>query len=455
MEKLSARKRIAIVRDYLSGLPYREIAARQHVSIGAVTGVVTDLKEGRFPEAGDIGEHIEQLKELSIDLKKANLTPGQCAMGFMVMARIKECGLEPSDIDRWPLILKSVADEDEAQRFVKMVYDIQVVEKRTGLSFDALDDKVHELEKKAAELEPMSIKLDDGKKEVAKLTRQRKELSSEVANLEERRGLLYPELKELEKREKDLLSKLADMESRAKRAEVTLATISKETKKLQDIGFTFEELASFNQKLQAIARRRAIKPSDLRGRLLHELRILDKGLGMEELVEAKQVERKEIEKAVTKVKKELETTKKVVGILRQEQIKIEASIKETREQVVREITGVIPVARNTVNQLAKELHNEVDKAIAGVGQLRDQSLETGKEVGRYEEILENNVWLKELFALVKGEPSIEAKQVRTIALLVARGVSSWLRVQDKYSTIFTSLSRVTNKLIEDFEQWKV
>ena len=173
-------------------------------------------------------------------------------------------------------------------------------------------------------------------------------------------------MKELETRKIDLLSKLADMESRAKRAEVTLAIISKETKKLQDIGFTFEELASFNQKLQAIARRRAIKPSDLRGRLLHELRILDKGLGMEELVEAKQVERKEIEKAVTKVKKELETTETVVDILRQDQTKIEASIKETREQVVQEITGVIPVARNTVNQLAKELHNEVDKAIVGV-----------------------------------------------------------------------------------------
>jgi len=167
------------------------------------------------------------------------------------------------------------------------------------------------------------------------------------------------------------------------------------------------------------------------------------------------VECKEIEKAVTKVKKELETTKKVVDILRQEQTNIEASIKETREQVVQEIARIIPVARNTVNQLAKELNNEVDKAIAGVGQLRDQSLETGKEVGRYEEILENNVWLKELFALVKGEPSIEAKQVRAIALLVVRRVSRWLRVQDKYSTIFTSLSRVTNKLIEDFEQWKV
>ena len=82
-------------------------------------------------------------------------------------------------------------------------------------------------------------------------------------------------------------------------------------------------------------------------------------------------------------------------------------------------------------------------------------METGKEVGRYEEILETNTWLKELIALVKGEPSVEAKQVRAIALLLTRGVSSWLKVQDKHSTIFTSLSRVTNKLIEDFEQWKV
>ena len=73
MEKLSARKRSAIVGDYLSALSYSEIAAKQHVSTGTVANVVADLKAGRFPEAGDVGERIEQLKGLSLDLRRANL----------------------------------------------------------------------------------------------------------------------------------------------------------------------------------------------------------------------------------------------------------------------------------------------------------------------------------------------------------------------------------------------
>ena len=204
-----------------------------------------------------------------------------------------------------------------------------------------------------------------------------------------------------------------------------------------------------------IAQRHTIKPAELRGRLLHELETLDKGLGLEALIKTKQLELNEAEQAVAVTKKELETTKAVVGSLKQEKTKLEASIKETREQVSQEIARIIPVARDTVAQLAKELRSGVDNALAEVSQLRDQSLEAGKEVGRYQEILEANAWLKELLALVRGEQGIEAKQVRVIALLVARGVSGWLKVQDKYSAVFTSLSFATNNLIKELEQWKV
>ncbi len=159
MEKLSARKRGAIVGDYLSALPYSEIAAKHHVSTGAVANVVADLKAGTFPEVGDIGEQIEQLKDLSFDLKRANLTPGKCALGLMVLARISECGLDPADIERWPFIFKSVSTADEAQQFVRLIYSIQEVQKRTGLSLDALEEKVLGLEKKAPELDPISDKL--------------------------------------------------------------------------------------------------------------------------------------------------------------------------------------------------------------------------------------------------------------------------------------------------------
>ncbi len=455
MEKLSARKRGAIVGDYLSALSYSAIGAKQHVSTGTVANVVADLKAGRFPEAGDVGEWVEQLKELSLDLKQANLTPGKCAVGLMVLTRINECGLDPADIDRWPEILKSVGSEDEAREFVRQVYGIQEVQKRTGLGIDALDDKVHELEKKAAELEPVCGKLADCKKQIIELTKQRKELSCEVENFEEKRKVLTPQVKDLEKREKDLSHQVAEMEPMAQKAEATLATLSKETQKLQNIGFNFDELAEFNHSLQAIARRHTIKPGELRSRLLHELETLDKGLGLETLIKTKQLDLNKAEQAVAVTKKELETTKAVVGSLKQEETKLEASIKGTRELVGREIARIIPIARDTVDRLTKELNNGVDKALAEVSQLRDQSLEAGKEIGRYQEILEANAWLKELLALVRGEDSIERKQVRAIVLLVLRGTASWLTHHEANKLSLSTLPFTLKNLITELEQWKV
>jgi transcriptional regulator with XRE-family HTH domain len=148
MEKVSTTKKLSIVKQYLSGLSYDEIAAKSGVSKGTVANIVTELKAGKFPETADAVEHIEQLRELSLDLKRFKLTPGQCATGLIVLTRINECGLDPADIGRWPLILKAVKNEDEAQEFVRLVYSIQEVQKKTCLSLDALDDKVREMEKK-------------------------------------------------------------------------------------------------------------------------------------------------------------------------------------------------------------------------------------------------------------------------------------------------------------------
>jgi predicted DNA-binding protein YlxM (UPF0122 family) len=127
MEKLSTKKKSTIVRQYLSGLSYDEIATASNVSKGTVANVVTELKAGNFPEAIDLGEHIDLLRELSLELKRLNLTPGQCATGLTVLTRITECGLDPADIGRWPLILKSAGSDDKAREFVNMIYAIQDV----------------------------------------------------------------------------------------------------------------------------------------------------------------------------------------------------------------------------------------------------------------------------------------------------------------------------------------
>ena len=103
-----------------------------------------------------------------------------CAVGLIVLTRISECGLDPADIDRLPPILKSIGSEEEAQEFVRLVYSIQEVQERTGLSLEDLDNRVHEMELKAAELEPMARQYEDCQKQLAELTKQREGLASTV-----------------------------------------------------------------------------------------------------------------------------------------------------------------------------------------------------------------------------------------------------------------------------------
>lgn len=454
MEKISTTKKLSIVKQYLSGLSYDEIATKSVVSKGTVANIVTELKAGKFPEAAEAVEHIEQLRELSLDLKRFKLTPGQCATGLILITRINECGLDPADINRWPLILKSVGNQDEAQEFVRLVYSIQEVQKKTGLSLSALDDKVHELEKKAAELEPVSGKLEDCKKQVSQLTKQRGELASTVANLEEKNKGLTPRVKDLETREKSLSDRITEMEPRAQKAETTLTVLNKEIQKLQDTGFTFKELTEFNERVQVVAQRHNIKPAELKNRLLHELETLDKELGLEALLQKRQQELDKKEEAITSARNELETVKVVVAGLKQEKTTLAANIKETREHVSQEIEKITPVARDTINQLVAELRHGFDEAVAEVQKLKKETLEVGKEVGRYEGILQANQWLSELLSLIQGEEGIEGKRVRVIILLVLRSTVVWLKHNEANNLGFYTLSLYTGNLIRELEQWK-
>jgi transposase len=453
MERLTMKRKLTVVRLYLSGLSYDEIAAKCGVSKGTVANVVAELKAGTVPEAADVGEHIDLLRELSIDLKQSKLTPAQCVIGLILLTRISECGLEAADIDRWPMILKAVRNEDDAREFVRLIYSIQEVQQRSGLGIEALDKKVHELEKKAADLEPVSDKLKDSKKELADLTKQRDELANSVAILEQKEEMLTPRVKELEKREQNLSRRIADMEPKAEKAETTISALKGETQKLEDVGLSLRGLAELNEKLQEIAQHHKIKPSELRSRLLQELQTLDKGLTLETLIRSRQQELDKTEQGLVRTKNEVETTRAVVGSLRQEKTNLEESIKEMREKVMREIAKIVPLAQDAVAKFGQNLRHGNDEALAEVQRLRDEAIQVGREVGQYEGILKSCEWLNELLALMRGEENIAGKRVKVIALLVVRALHTWSKSQDSLS--YTFLPHSLETLIGELERWKV
>jgi len=453
MEKLTAKKKLRVLMSYFCGLSYDEIVAKSGVSKGTVANIIADLKAGNFPEAGDVGDQIELLRDLSLDLRRSNLSPGQCTAGLMLLNRINECGLDPTDIDRWPMILKSVPNQDDAKEFVRLVYSIQEVQKRTGLDLEALDNKVCELERKAVDLEPISNKVKDCRKELAELTRQRDELVNAVALLEQKSELLSPRVKDLQEREEALSRRIADIEPKAQKAETTLSALRGEVQKLKDTGFSLEELAEFNEKLQVVTQHHAIKPAELRGRLLHELQTLDKGLALETLIQSRQQELDKTEQALVTTKSEAETTRVVVEGLKQEKRNLEDSIKETREKVGREIVKIIPLAQDTISRLGEELQHGNDEALAEMRRLRDEAMKVGRDVRQYEGILKSCEWLDELLALVRGEENIAGKRVKIISLLVLRALHTWSKRQDSLS--YTFLPHAVEALISELELWNV
>jgi hypothetical protein len=90
-----------VVYEWLRGSSRDKIAAIYNISTGGVTNIINEWRN-------NIGAYIaEDLRELSISLKKANITPVQCSTGFRVAKIMQRLGIT----------------EDQFESFMSDVYD--------------------------------------------------------------------------------------------------------------------------------------------------------------------------------------------------------------------------------------------------------------------------------------------------------------------------------------------
>ena len=455
MEKLNAKKKLAVVKLFLSGLSYDEISVKTGVSKGAVSGIIAELKGGGFPEFADLADQVEVLRDLSLDLKHSGQAPGQCAVGLAALNRIHECGLEVTDIKRWSEIIKMAGGDDTAKAFIDMVYRIQDAQEETGLTIDEIDNKFQELQNKLAELQPTIIKVDEKKKEIAELEKRRDDLAPVVDNLEQKYSTLNPIVKDLQERQGDLIKQIKQEEDITASTQAGLAMWTKENQKLAKAGFSLEELVAFNDKARVIAAHHHIPVSALRERLLHELEILDKGLGLEALVKAVQAQLKKEQEALTLTKNEIKELKVTIGALTEQKAALEAGIMETTDKISQEIAKIVPAAKEMLNTFNGELQHGGDEILGTVNNIKDQAFDIGKEVGRYEGIVEENQWLIDLQFLVKGGESLNPTQVRTILLLVMRGAQLWTKLNTAKTGLPSNLPSIVELLVKEMELWQV
>ncbi len=139
---------------------------------------------------------------------------------------------------------------------------------------------------------------------------------------------------------------------------------------------------SFNDEARVIAAHHHIPVPALRERLLHELEVLDKGLGLEALVEDKQTELEKQQKELMSVKNEIKEHKGIIEALAEQQVALEAGITETRDEISQEIAKIVPAAKEMLNTFNGELQHGGDEILGTVNNIKDQASDIGKEVDR-------------------------------------------------------------------------
>ena len=454
MQKVPVNKQNAIIRLYLNGWSYREIAVKTGVSLGTVTNIISDLKASQYPEAGDVGEQIETLRELGADLKKHKMTAGQAAVGAAALSRLHELGLEPADLVKVKELSRSLPEEADIPGFIKAALVLDGILQRTGLSFDELEAKVTTLEETASRLEPLAKQVEQEQQHIEELQKQYGKSKIEVEATNKRLQSLASAVREKETRELELAKHVTDLEQRAHDADTRLSAARKDLKTLSNLGLSIDALSRFTARLSAMAQQHNMKSDSLEGRLFHELEKLEEGLGLEALIQAKRKELSSAERKLAGTNEKLEASRKAMKEIHKEQAALKDFIAQERNIVTKEVQILRRLAQDTVAQFKQQLADGVSEAMGEVQQLRNKSLELGHEFGRYQTFIEVNGWLRDLVALINEGEGMDGSVVRTIGVKVLYGIKGWLNRHEPGLGLLSPLILKTNVLIEELERWK-
>jgi myosin heavy subunit len=274
-------KRLEVVKLYFEGLSYDDIVKRTGVAKGTVAAIVEELKEGRFPQFEHLTDLLNELRDMVVALRKSKMSSTEAVYLFTIVRRLIPLGVEPSQLESWIGMCRSVPEEgfprsqiiQAATRLAKM--------EREGKSYE---EAIDSLNNSLAEAKRLEEKVSSLRVEEAQLVEKRKSLSEANRGMGQEVRRLIDERKEAEKRCQELLSRCHKLEQDIEQRKAALAPVEKKEgelnrrlpqlerkievlqkeladgsealRKLENAGFTKDDLDKLNGALTEIAERR-------------------------------------------------------------------------------------------------------------------------------------------------------------------------------------------------------
>ena len=421
MSEVSIGKRMEVVTLYFEGRPYEEIARVAGVSKGTVVNVVKELRTGQFADLVGPKERIDALREVALALRRDGVTPAQAASGLSVIKGFQVLGIDPVELEHAVTFCRELAPElMEPSQFVRAAQSVWEVQKRTGMSATELEAWVRELEDQAASLEASACQAREIQQDIDEMRECKAKLVDEMEVLKGRIAALKKEIGSVQRREDGLGKQVEELETRKHQASMALAAARRAMEQLATLGLAPDGFPGLASRLAAIAQRHDWKAGELQDRLMDELDALDAGFSLERKVAA--------------ARDALDGLKSEVQQLRTERDRLQARISRLRKEE-RRMDGELQMLIENINPRIEKMCDAVALAMArAAARIQDRLDATGdivvkltSKMARLDALIQSREWLKTLLTLVEGSAELEPTQVKTLGLIVLRGLHAWMK----------------------------
>jgi len=98
MNEITRAKRLEVAHYYLLGYTYREIEEETGISHGSIANIVSEIENGSLTIPGTSFDQVNDLRQLSFDLKKSGLKPSQALLGITFLKKLQDLPITPEKI---------------------------------------------------------------------------------------------------------------------------------------------------------------------------------------------------------------------------------------------------------------------------------------------------------------------------------------------------------------------
>lgn len=385
MKEISRAKRVEVAHYYLLGYTYEEIEVETGVSHGSIANIVQELENGKLAIPSTSFDQVNDLRQLSFDLKKKGLQPSQALLGLLLFERLRALEITPEHLDGWSEITKRFAQPDSSPRdFLETALRLRELEESQGKPFAILAEEYVRLKEGVDKL----------KSEVDSLAKNKTELSKEIEPLRSQLESLERAKNRLENDVEIQTGRLQQLESKIKETEEEKSRLNRETKDLQrrrvrlsseidgkeeslrrlnDIGLSDEDLLRLITFIERTGKNEGISSKELKEKFFSVLGLFEDISGLENRRKA------EIQQVSDLVKKQSALSGEIFDLEKRRGI-LEGEIGDSISSTVQRIRDIGVDAASQIQQQVLNIKNQLND-------LLEDALKAGEAIGEMRQMM--------------------------------------------------------------------